>query len=1086
MQDALPGLGGPDESDGSDETGRLVVVSHGTAARDELLSLVARARGDDPLAPVTVAVPSPLAGLALRRAIGARTGFVNVRFTALARVAELLGAPALAADGRRPLTSALRLEAIHTVLHTDDGPLASVRDHPATATALAATFTDLDELGDAERAELAGRSERAAAVVRLHRAFGELTADCYDVADVVRAAARAVDADAPSAAEVGHVVLHLPTSLTHAEADLLAALARRGRLTVVLGRAGDPAVDAGLTDHLVARLRPIVGPPTVRDDGALPLAQRLVSAPDPDDEVRTVVRELDARARRGEPLGRVAILFRVGEPYERLLPELLDEASIPWTGPAPGRVADAAAGRILLGLLALPDTELARDDVAAWLAAGPIVDPADGRRVNATRWDVLSREAGVVGGAEQWAERLRLHREAIAADLADVQAAGEASEWQIERLARAGDDTAALAAFVADVADALTPPEPATWASLARWASGLLTRYGGTEAQRHDWPEAELEAARKLTTTLDELAGLDAVAGVGSIGAGPIDLGRFRRTLVAELDARLDRVGRFGTGVLVGSLGQAYAGDFDVVYVLGAVEGTLPPRGREDPLLPDRERRGIDSLAQHATRRLEERRDYLAALASAPERILTFPRADPRAQRKRLPARWVLESATALAGHDLTAEELRDEIGATDWFDVVQSFEGLVRHGEPASDAEYALRTLRAWHDAGHDLAEHPLAAGALARGYVAAAERNGWHASRFDGFLGDSPDLAPGRERPTSPTALQGWAECPFRYYLGRVLRLHDIPRPEATEAISAIDEGSLVHAVLEEFVRDSPTPATPDTPWTPADAARMAEIVARHCADAERRGITGREVLWELARRRIVATALRFLDVDEHVRAGLGVLPADDGLERGFGTDGRPPVEVDVGRDEPVRFRGRIDRVDRSPDGARTVVYDYKTGTRRRYEALVDDPVHGGRLLQLPVYALAARQQEGTDDAIAAYWFTTDPPGSALLPVRLDDDTEERFVEVVSTIVDGIAQGCFPAYPGERSWDHRALRETWASCRYCEFDRLCAVDRGVAWERIADDPAAAPFVALDEVDDEADEVGDGDGDDDAAGITP
>jgi RecB family exonuclease len=1071
-QQPLPGLDGADES-GTPAPGSLLIVPHGAPARDELVALIARLRADDPLAPVTVAVPSPLAGLSLRRVVGARTGLVNVHFTALARVAELLGAPSLAAGGRRPLTAALRLEAIHTALAGDEGPLAPVSSHPATAAALAVTFTELDETGDAARAEIAGRSERAAAVVRLYDAFRALTADCYDATDILRAAARAVDDGADAATEVGQVVVHLPSSLTGAEEALLGALARRDRLTVVLGRCGDDGPDTGLTDALAARLRRFVGAPIARASDGVPHAQRLLSAPDPDDEVRSVARELQDRARRGEPLGRVALLYRVATPYARLIPEVLDAAGIPWTGAAPRRVADAAAGRVLLGLLALVDSDLARDDVAAWLASGPVIDPADGRRVNATRWDVMSREAGVVGGAEQWAERLRLHRESIDAELVDVEAAGEATEWQVRRLHRARDDTDALAEFVADVAAALTPPEPTTWASLADWAAALLARYAGSEGQRHDWPEREVEAARVIAASLDELGSLDAVGGVTG---GPLDLARFRRTLEAELDTRLERVGRFGTGVLIGALGQAYAADFDAVYVLGAVEGTLPPRGREDPLLPDRERRGIDELPQHATRRLEERRDYLAALASAPARVLTFPRADPRAQRKRLPARWVLESATALAGRDMTAEELRDEIGASDWLAVVDSFEGLVTRGDPASDTEYTLRSLRAWYDAGRDPADHPLASGDLARGYVAASARGGWHASSYDGFLGDSPDLAPGHERATSPTALQSWADCPFRYYLGRVLRLHDIPRPEATEAISALDEGSLVHAILEEFVRDSPTPATPTTPWTDADRVRMAEIVDRHCEDAERRGITGRPILWKLARRRIVATASRFLHADENVRAALGVLPAPDGLERGFGTDGAPPVEVDVGREQPVRFRGRIDRVDRSPDGRRTVVYDYKTGGRRRYAALGDDPVHGGRLLQLPVYALAARAQEGTDEARAAYWFTADPPDAPLLQVELDDATEERFVEVVSTIVGGIAQGCFPAYPGERAWDARVQRETWASCLWCEFDRLCPVDRGAAWERVAEDAAAAAFVALDEidVDDPGDEAGD------------
>src|SRR6185436_9131604 len=95
---------------------------------------------------------------ALRRAAASRGGFANVHFTALARIAELLGAPRLAAAGRRPLTAAARLEAIHTALAADDGMLRRVAAHPATADALASTFDDLRVLGDPELDALAAAS----------------------------------------------------------------------------------------------------------------------------------------------------------------------------------------------------------------------------------------------------------------------------------------------------------------------------------------------------------------------------------------------------------------------------------------------------------------------------------------------------------------------------------------------------------------------------------------------------------------------------------------------------------------------------------------------------------------------------------------------------------------------------------------------------------------------------------------------------------------------------------------------------------------------------------------------------------------
>jgi ATP-dependent helicase/nuclease subunit B len=1032
--------------------GWLLVAEHGRAAREVLLEVVRAHRSPDPLAPLTVVVPSPLAGLALRRFVGRELGFANVHFMALAGLAEVVAAPRIGIDGRRPLTEALRLEAVHRALTDLPGPFAAAADHPATVEALAETFDELRGLDAETLAHVRGQGERGAAVVALYQRFCELTVGCYDVDDVMELAAETVlAADVHGDDEVGPVVLFLPRSLRPSELALLHALASRGRLTAVLGRTGDLDVDALFVDELAALLLGGDDPRLDAPATAVAAGERIVSVPDPEDEVRVVARELVALARDGQWLGRVAILFRTPEPYARLVPEVLDACGIPWTGSRPRRVADAAAPRVLLALLELAGTELARDDVVAWLASGPIIDPATGHRINAARWDVLSRQAGVVRGAEQWDQRLGRYADALDQELAELGRDPDVSPGQLRRLERDRDDATALRSFLTELGDALAPPETPSWAAFATWARRLLIGYVGDAGRRSRWPDDEVDAADRLEAALDELGALDVMGGT-------VDVGRFRRAIAAELDARIGREGRFGEGVLVGQLLQAYAGDFDRVYIIGAAEGSLPPRGREDPVLPDRDRRGIAGLEQHGRRRVEERRDFLAALAAGEERVLTFPRADVRAQRKRLPSQWVLESARALGAGGITAEALRDHT-TEPWLETVQSFDALVLHGAPASATEYRLQSLRAAADAGRVLGEHPLATGVLARSFLAADARASTRATAFDGCIGPSPALVPGAAHPTSPTSLEGWAACPFSYFLGRVLRLHDVPRPEATETISALDEGSLVHAILEEFVRAAPTPATPGERWTAADRALMHDIAARHCDAAEARGITGRRVQWILARRRITQTARHFLDVDERVRATLGVLPRPDGLERPFGFDGEPPVEMARPDGASVYFRGRIDRIDRSPDGRRTVVFDYKTG-RSRLD-LGDDPVSGGRALQLPVYALAAQAHDGTAEAIGAYWYTRADEDDALLPVSLDD-AAQRFTEVVSTIVDGIGSGCFPAHPGEPIWDHVHRRDGWEACKYCAFDRLCAVDRGAAWDRIAGDAAVAPLREL------------------------
>jgi RecB family exonuclease len=1026
-----------------------VLVAHGPAARERLFAAIRDLQADDPLAPVTVAVPSPYAGLSLRRDLGVGGGLLNVRFMALSRVAELLGAPALAAAGRRPLAPALRVEAVAAALAADPGPFAEVLDHPSTARGLASSLADLRAGGIApERAaaELGGRGPRAATVARLYADVTARTSSYYDEDDVLRAATAVVEHGADD--DLGHLIVWLPAHLSPAEAAFVGALATAGRATVLLGLTGDDDVDRPLARDVARRL----GLDAAAESPALPVGSSVLTASDPEDEVRAVVRRIVERADASAPLHELAVLYRLEEPYARLVPELLDAAGIAWNGPSPRRLADAVVARVLLGVLALADTDLARDELAAWLASGPVLDPNEGRRVPATRWDVVSREAGVVGGAQQWADRLRRHLGQLADELAAARAEADVSEWHVARLEGDLETTERLARFVADLVEALAPPAERTWAAHVDWASTLVDGYLGGVGRRGDWPDGEIEAARRVEAALESLTALDELGTT-------VELGRFRRALAEELDVPFGRVERFGAGVYVGALHHAYGTRFDTVFVLGMVEGAFPPRGREDPLLPDAERRAVgEGLPSYTERRLAERRDYLAALAAAPERILCFPRGDPRSQRRRLPARWLLETARPLHGAALTAEQLRD-LEARPWLDVVDSFEGGVkRDAEPGSLTERDVRALAEWDAAHFRITDHPLATGTLGDGFRAIAERSSSALTAYDGLVAGA-GLAPDATRPIAPTSLQDWAACPFQYLLSRVLRVREVVKPEVTETISALDEGTLVHTILERFVATARPRSSPDEGWDAADAELLAKIVDEECVDAERRGVTGRPLAWKLARRRVRQTAERFLRADTRVRAVMGTLPVPDGLELAFGIDGKPPATLALPHGRAVAFRGRIDRVDRSPEGDRLAVYDYKTG---RPAEIPDDPVDGGHMLQLPVYALAASAHYGVANVSASYWYTQLEDERALAGLPLDATTHDRFADVVGHIVDGIDAGCFPANPGDTDWNHRERRETFSNCKYCPYDRLCAPDRRAAWDRKASDAALAPFHAL------------------------
>src|SRR5262249_28249510 len=141
---------------------------------------------------------------------------------------------------------------------------------------------------------------------------------------------------------------------------------------------------------------------------------------------------------------------------------------------------------------------------------------------------------------------------------------------------------------------------------------------------------------------------------------------------------------------------------------------------------------------------------------------------------------------------------------------------------------------------------------------------------------------------------------------------------------------------------------------------------------------GRTGRALLWEadwLGLRRHLRRVLREADAYDELA---GLEPVSVEHRFGFSDadgDAVAPVVVDLGDGGVRRCGGAVDRIDRAPDGNRLVVLDYKTGSANSYSVLREnddyDIVARGTLLQLPVYALAARDAFPDAVDVAAYYW-------------------------------------------------------------------------------------------------------------------
>lgn len=1048
-------------------TGDVDVVAYGRPATEALAARISAGQADHPLDPVTVIVPSNQAGLSVRRllgggALGAR-GLANVAFVTPFRLAERLGAGEL--GERRPLTNPVLGAAARATLATEPGSLRVVADHPATVAALVALYAELSRVPPATRARIAATGRRGAEAVRLVEAVAARLRGHHDEDDLAIAARARLGRDPRAVTSLGVVVWYLPDRLSPAMADLVRTVLTTADSAVVVGMTGDADADAGV-EELCGRVGVPVGGETTVERA---YAERIISVSDPEEEVRTAVREVVALAHTGVDLDRIAVFFPSPEPYARTLVEHLDTAGLPHNGPATSRLADCVAGRALLAALTLPASGWGRVQVIALLASAPVRH--DDRRAPSGRWDELSRRAGVVTGLDGWHDRLAGYeagrREEVRLATADgrARAAGDVivsggasaavvSERRLTSLTEEADAAAALARFVAELATAVGAVDTATsWTARSSAARHLLAELLGGERLRAGWPDHEVDAAEQVDAALARLVVLD------EIDSEPTTAD-FEQAVAAELDTTTGRVGRFGQGVLVVPLSAAVGLDLDAVIVVGMVEGTCPSLPREDFLLPDVARAvaGPGELAERHRSLEDQHRALLVALASASaRRTLLLPRGDLRDRRNRLPSRWVLDELAHRLGRPVFTSDVVDLPVAV--IEQVASHVAGIRGADVhASATEADLAALLDHAGAGGDPADHPAAGGHLGRGLSSAHARRGPSFTEWDGNLSDHDLPSPTDGAVASATGLQTWAGCGMRYLLGHVLGVGDRDDPEDVVEMAASDRGSAVHAALERFfaeVLDRPGgPPEPDQAWTPGDRARLAELADEVLAEHEQAGRSGRPLLWRLTRTDVLADLDAFLGHDDAFRAGNRCRPV--AVELAFGTDGAPPLRLALPDGRTLSLRGSIDRVD-TTDAGGVIVTDYKTG-RDTYKGLTKDPVAGGTTLQLGVYAEAATATFGTDAVEAQYWMVSRKAGFVRRGYRWTGDRRARFLDVVAAIVEGIDSGTFPARPGP----YDSFRGTHENCTYCPFDVVCPRDRDDHERAKADAPELGVLARL------------------------
>src|SRR5262249_3570182 len=175
------------------------------------------------------------------------------------------------------------------------------------------------------------------------------------------------------------------------------------------------------------------------------------------------------------------------------------------------------------------------------------------------------------------------------------------------------------------------------------------------------------------------------------------------------------------------------------------------------------------------------------------------------------------------------------------------------------------------------------------------------------------------------SPGGLEHFLQCPFQFFGMKTLRLRTAPDPPY-ERLSFLLSGEIVHEVLAKW-------------WgTEQDVATVFEqIYARVLA--EKHIPSGYHT--ERLRNEMLDSLLRFARTDSWPRVA-------------FTSETEKKFELPI--TDRIQINGRIDRIDRGPDG-RAYVIDYKYSRA----ANVKERLTNENLLQAPLYLLAAEEKFG-----------------------------------------------------------------------------------------------------------------------------
>lgn len=625
-------------------------------------------------------------------------------------------------------------------------------------------------------------------------------------------------------------------------------------------------------------------------------------------------------------------------------------------------------------------------------------------------WEVMARELLVVSG-DDWERRL----EGTPYRDGDEKDGGESASWRREReeqLILLRGEVRVLRESLRDLLEARD------FGDLSRRLERLLRERFWIADDGTPEAERDLRALSALFALLDDFGRIpeEEVFWPGAAAA--------LEEFAALVSSRSLFVGEKG-GLRVP--GVVAAGDLfslrgvtaDKILFLSVNEEVVPARLGEDPLLPDEEREELNRLVRRAglpdalslrRRNAAEEKLLFALPAASARKELAFGvlRSDA-AGAVRSPSRYLLDLLSRFAGPEVFSEDWLRVSGAAVEF-LPRSPAAALEGPGPKSARERALSSWRQGTLPAEAAAVIPWdrVAGTLS---TLRARAKG---------LALFPERVSAGKGPSawSATELDDLARCPYRYFLAHRLGLAPAEEPEEEDPLSPAEAGTLVHEILRRLGQKVAAGGKWDDPGTEAQ-----EVMERF-AGRSKAVLPG---LFRLLCARIVQDLAAFVKWERRRGEAEGAARVE-AVELSFELPASPPRPP---------LRGRVDRLNRAPDGAVEIVdYKYRDGSGQRPPL---DLAARAILNQIPVYLSFAESLRAPSEVRATLLFLRSGVRAVTVDGKMWEGIRQEWAWALERWLALAASGRYPPLPHHRFGFGFAAPPRY--CDYCPFADHCRV---------------------------------------------